>query len=93
VPEARSLDEYRALHAQYKLDPDLQKAHASCPWLVTWDDHEVANDWGGDYGATAARKAAAFHAYYEHMPLRLSARPRTARCGCTTAPCTAICWS
>jgi alkaline phosphatase D len=80
VPEARDLAEYRALHAQYKLDPDLRKAHANAPWFVTWDDHEVANDWGGDYGEAPvgdwkARKAAAFQAYYEHMPLRLSARP------------------
>jgi alkaline phosphatase D len=81
VAEARDLWGYRALHAQYKLDPDLRQAHAHCPWLATWDDHEVANDWGGEYGpATAAgdwtaRKAAAFQAYYEHMPLRLSARP------------------
>ena len=81
VTEARDLHGYRALHAQYKLDPDLRRAHAHCPWFVTWDDHEVANDWGGDYGPASpggdwmARKAAASQAYYEHMPLRLSARP------------------
>jgi alkaline phosphatase D len=81
VAEARDLWSYRALHAQYKLDPDLQQAHALAPWLATWDDHEVANDWGGEYGSAGPagtwsdRKAAAFQAYYEHMPLRLSARP------------------
>lgn len=81
VAEARDLGTYRALHAQYKLDPDLQAAHARAPWFATWDDHEVANDWGGEYGPPTAagtwteRKAAAFQAYYEHMPLRLSARP------------------
>ena len=81
VPEAMDLWGYRALHAQYKLDPDLRAAHATAPWFAIWDDHEVANDWGGDYGGTtpqeqwSARKAAAFQAYYEHMPLRLSARP------------------
>jgi alkaline phosphatase D len=81
VPEARDLWGYRALHAQYKLDPDLQNAHARAPWLVIWDDHEVVNDWGRDYSPTTpprewpARKAAAFQAYYEHMPLRLSSRP------------------
>jgi alkaline phosphatase D len=81
VPEARDLWGYRALHAQYKLDPDLRDAHARAPWIVMWDDHEVVNDWGRDYAPTTppnewkARKAAAFQAYYEHMPLRLSSRP------------------
>jgi alkaline phosphatase D len=67
--------DYRARYAQYKSDPDLQAAHLAAPWIVTWDDHEVAND----YAATAtsgcrdfaARRAAAYQAFYEHMPLRL----------------------
>jgi alkaline phosphatase D len=81
VPEARDLPGYRALHAQYKMDPDLRNAHARAPWFMIWDDHEVENDWGPDYtpgtpaGEWKARKAAAFQAYYEHMPLRLSSRP------------------
>jgi alkaline phosphatase D len=81
---AFTLDDYRALYAEYKLDPDLQAAHAACPWLVTWDDHEVDNDYAGMIGendacggqavrdAFPARRAAAFQAWYEHMPVRAS---------------------
>lgn len=75
-----TLDDYRARYALYKSDPDLQAMHAACPWLVVWDDHEVQNDYAGTTpGATgpvvanfAARRAAAYQAYYEHMPLRSS---------------------
>jgi len=42
--EPVSLDDYRCRYAPYKSDPDLQAAHASCQWLVIWDDHEVDND-------------------------------------------------
>lgn len=82
--ETVSLDAYRQRYAQYKADPALQAAHAACPWVVTLDDHEVDNDWSGDIPQDPAlqsrdafryRRAAAFQAYYEHMPLRLSARP------------------
>jgi alkaline phosphatase D len=79
-----SLDDYRARHALYKSDPDLQAMHAACPWLLTWDDHEVQNDYAGmapgDKGPMvpdfAARRAAAYQAYYEHMPLRASVLTR-----------------
>ena len=30
-----------------RADADLQAAHAACPWIVTWDDHEVANNYAG----------------------------------------------
>jgi alkaline phosphatase D len=79
--ETYSLDDYRARYALYKADPDLQAAHAACPWLVTWDDHEVTNDYAGDatYGASGEvvllRRAAAYRAYYEHMPLPRVAMP------------------
>ncbi len=43
--EAVTLTDFRHRYAQYKLDPDLQAAHEACPWLVTWDDHEVSNDY------------------------------------------------
>jgi alkaline phosphatase D len=45
--EPITLNDYRRHYALYKTDPDLQAAHASCPWLVVWDDHEVANDYAG----------------------------------------------
>jgi alkaline phosphatase D len=79
VPEAMTLEDYRLLHARYKLDPQLQEAHAATPWLLIWDDHEVENDWGGSYSESISdpeqflkRKTAAIKAYYEHLPLRLS---------------------
>jgi len=71
-----TLDAYRARHATYKLDADLRAAHAAHPWLVTWDDHEVENDYAGerspsDLGVDAflRRRAAAYKAYFEHMPV------------------------
>jgi len=74
--ESFTLDDYRRRYAQYKSDPDLQAAHRAAPWIVTWDDHEVANDYAGlrDERLSpvfAARRAAAYQAFYEHMPLRL----------------------
>lgn len=79
---AETLAGYRNRHACYKSDPDLQRAHAAFPWLVTWDDHDVSNDYAGlvsNYGEPraqfAARRAAAYRAYYEHMPLRARHRP------------------
>ena len=76
--EIVSLQDYRTRIAQYRTDPDLQAAHAACPWLVTWDDHETTNDsWtaGAQYhddseGSWTDRKAAALQAYYEWMPIR-----------------------
>lgn len=73
----RTLDEYRNRHAQYRCDPDLATAHASFPWFVTVDDHEVENDWAGDVSQHrdpqfALRRAAALQAFFEHMPLPLS---------------------
>ena len=74
------LDDYRSRYAQYKSDPALQAAHAACPWLLVWDDHEVENDYAGRQGqrlqpAFAAQREAAYKAYWEHMPLPRSARP------------------
>ncbi|MDB5748657.1 MAG: alkaline phosphatase [Massilia sp.] len=83
--ESFTLAQYRARYAQYKSDPDLQSAHHAAPWIVTWDDHEVANDYAGDIDERlskdfAARRAAAYQAFYEHMPLRLPA-PKDGRFG------------
>ena len=78
--EIITLGDYRARHAQYKLDPDLQAAHAAAPWLCTWDDHESANDsyrTGAqnhnpeeNEGNWSDRKQAAVQAYLEWMPIR-----------------------
>ena len=81
--EPSTLDGYRNRYALYKSDPDLRAAHAVFPWIVTWDDHEVANDYANDRSQNLdspelflARRAAAYRAYYEHMPLPAWARPR-----------------
>ncbi len=74
--ESFNLADYRARYAQYKSDRDLQAAHQAAPWIVTWDDHEVENDYTGEVDVPgspdfAARRAAAYQAFYEHMPIRL----------------------
>lgn len=80
--ECYTLDDYRVRHAQYRTDPDLQRAHAAVPWLLTWDDHEVDNDPAAaesEHGDPRflLRRAAAWQAYWEHMPLPARMRPRT----------------
>ncbi|MFI9595178.1 alkaline phosphatase D family protein [Nonomuraea sp. NPDC052265] len=83
-PETETLAGYRQRHAQYKADPDLQAAHAAAPWLVVWDDHELDNNWADEVPEKPqvpqpdflARRAAAFRAYYENMPLRRTSIPR-----------------
>jgi alkaline phosphatase D len=86
-PEPMDVAGYRVRYATYKTDRLLQAAHAAAPWMVTWDDHEVSNDYGADLSETfnaefadgargfLRRRAAAYQAYYEHMPLRRRARP------------------
>ncbi len=81
--EIVTLSDYRNRHALYKSDPAIQKMHAHCPWIVTWDDHEVDNNYAGDVPEDQQsrqefleRRASAYQAYYEHMPLRLSSLPQ-----------------
>jgi alkaline phosphatase D len=79
-----TLNDYRSRYALHKSDPDLQAMHAACPWAFTWDDHEVQNDYTGltlggsgpDVTDFAARRAAAYQAFYEHTPLRASSLTR-----------------
>jgi alkaline phosphatase D len=77
-----SLDDYRRRHGQYKMDADLQAAHAAHAFFMTFDDHEVANNWAGDSDENETppeifrlRRAAAFQAWYEHMPVRRGQLP------------------
>jgi alkaline phosphatase D len=84
-----SLEDYRNRHALYRTDPDLQKAHAAHPWVVTFDDHEVENNYADDldeigdirggYASSPTdfliQRANAYRAYYEHMPIRQSSIP------------------
>jgi alkaline phosphatase D len=79
-----SLADYRVRHALYKSDPLLQRMHARCPWFVTWDDHEVENNYANDVsekkGAVPAgflrQRGHAYRAYYEAMPLRRASLPQ-----------------
>ncbi len=82
-PEVMDLLAYRNRHAQYRSDSDLQAAHRAFPWVVTWDDHEVENNYADeisednvDPALFLQRRAAAYQAYYEHMPLRRRSVPR-----------------
>lgn len=79
MPQAlteRSVVDYRLHHAAYKLDADLRASHAAHPWLMVWDDHEVAGDYTGlrnaelqDPDLFVKVRTAAYQAYFEHMPL------------------------
>jgi alkaline phosphatase D len=78
--EADTLDRYRLQYALYKSDPDLRAAHQTTPWICTWDDHEVQDNFAGLVSRTDApiedftvRRANAYRAYWEHMPLRTPA--------------------
>lgn len=73
--EPKTLDRYRQQYGLYKSDPNLQAAHASAPWLITRDDHEVDNNWADELAQNPdeqtvkeflQRRTAAFKAYYEH---------------------------
>lgn len=81
-----TLADYRQRHMQYRADPLLHGMHALCPWFVTWDDHEFDNNYAGaveeekktptDPADFLIRRAAAYQAYYEMMPLRPRSLPR-----------------
>ncbi|MFE6359757.1 alkaline phosphatase D family protein [Streptomyces sp. NPDC057806] len=82
--EPYTLEQYRNRYAQYRSDPDLAAMHAGAPFVVTFDDHEVDNDFAGEipqdpakqpHDAFVARLTAAYQAYYEHMPVRATAVP------------------
>ncbi len=79
-PAPVDLDGYRQRFGEYKVEPGLQAAHARAPWVCTWDDHEVESNYAADVPGMAsavgpdgfaARRAAAYQAYYEHMPVRV----------------------
>ncbi|MEM7371379.1 MAG: alkaline phosphatase D family protein [Bacteroidota bacterium] len=82
--EIQTLDDYRRRISQYKMDPALQAVHAAAPWILTWDDHEFDNNYANAVSEEAGiareafllRRANAYQAYYEHMPLRRAAIPR-----------------
>jgi alkaline phosphatase D len=83
--EPLTLEQYRNRHALYKTDLALQRAHASFPFIMTFDDHETENNYAAlvpekdsetpGPQAFRRRRAAAYRAYWEHLPLRASTRP------------------
>lgn len=82
APEIYTLDDYRRRYSLYKSDPLLRKAHANFAWAVTWDDHEVSNNYANDIQEDGdpretflQRRAAAYQAFYEHMPVRRASIP------------------
>jgi alkaline phosphatase D len=82
-PKIFTLPEYRNRYALYRSASNLRAAHAAFPWVVTWDDHEVENNYAdGTPGSDRPveeflrRRTAAYQAYYEHMPLRRSSLPQ-----------------
>jgi alkaline phosphatase D len=75
--EVMTLVEYRNRYGLYKADPGLRAAHAAAPWIVTWDDHEVENNYArftpqdpADQPIFKARRRAAYQAFWEHQPIR-----------------------
>ncbi|MFD2924700.1 alkaline phosphatase D family protein [Halobacillus naozhouensis] len=82
-----SLADFRLNHALYKTSPDLQAAHAKFPFIVTFDDHEIENNWADEHSQPDGEesnkhfmemRANAFQAYYEHLPLRMRSKPHGA---------------
>ncbi|MDX2265353.1 MAG: alkaline phosphatase D family protein [Hyphomicrobiales bacterium] len=78
-----TLGQFRRRYAEYRMDADLAEAHRVTPWIVTWDDHEVDNDYAaltplkGDAAAFAVTRKNGYQAYFENMPIRLSTLPVT----------------
>ncbi|WP_233624427.1 alkaline phosphatase [Actinoplanes sp. ATCC 53533] len=77
-----TLDLYRLRYALYHSDPDLQAAHAAFPWVLTWDDHEVQDNYAAGVprfdipaGDFLVQRANAYRAYWENLPLRSPQRP------------------
>ena len=79
--ELVTLQDYRDRYAFYRSDVDLQEVHRQHPFIVVWDDHELANDaWSGgagnhsaDQGDWKVRQRAAYRAYLEWLPIREAA--------------------
>lgn len=75
--ETELLSEYRLQYADHHSDPQLQAAHQAAAWVCVFDDHEVNNNWNSANSADIPidRKARAFRAWYENMPVRRAQRP------------------
>jgi alkaline phosphatase D len=81
--EAKTLEGYRNRYATYRSDENLREAHRLFPWIITWDDHEVQNNYAGDVPAVVqpredflVRRAAAYQAHYEWLPMPRTSMPK-----------------
>lgn len=83
LPPSDTLEQFRRHYAAHHADAQLQVAHAAAPWIVTWDDHEVEDNYASlqpgalglarDPDAASkfpAKRAAAYQAWWENMPVR-----------------------
>lgn len=76
--ECITLEDYRKRYALYKTDEGALSIHANVPFIVVWDDHEIANDTYIDgaenhdesEGSFEDRKLAALQAFFEWLPIR-----------------------
>lgn len=82
TPEAMTLEHYRTRYGQVKGDASLRAMHEKAPWIITFDDHEVSDNYAGDVGGSDMeepnsrdRRLAAYQAWFEHMPIRLPDAP------------------
>lgn len=85
TPEAMTLEHYRTRYTQVRGDAALRAMHEKVPWIITFDDHEVSDNYAGDVGGSDMeepksrdRRLAAYQAWYENMPIRLPDPPEGA---------------
>ncbi|HLQ78985.1 MAG TPA: alkaline phosphatase D family protein [Terriglobia bacterium] len=85
MAESKTLETYRARYAMYRTDPHLREAHRLFPWIITWDDHEVQDNYASDVPKDSQprnefikRRAAAYQAHYEWLPMPKAVIPKGA---------------
>lgn len=61
---ASTLEEFRAKYRYQRADPALQRFLAAVPVSVTWDDHEVRNNFSGPFEPLMATGRQAFLEYW-----------------------------
>jgi alkaline phosphatase D len=81
--EIVSWNDYHQRYQSYRADPDLQELHRTKPWIMVWDDHELANNaWMNgaeehdppEEGTWTQRLANAARAYADWTPTRMEVR-------------------
>lgn len=88
---AGTLADYRTVYKEYRKDPLLREVHRLYPFIVTWDDHEFADDCWQDHSTSfdeldpvtkgftdeknTARRASANRAFFEFQPIDAVYKP------------------